>query len=150
MIHRRPTQWRQDVERGLPLLQEHGPERLLAAFTAGVRQHAIGAEYAQLRGLDAARRGPRRASRIDVDEGGRYLVSPSRAKLRLPDDRAGDRPRRRLHQPTVRWLYPDLAQRAEQEGLAYREVLAVLTAEAVAQRENRRGRPVSYTASHHG
>ncbi len=39
---------------------------------------------------------------------------------------------RRLHLPTVRRLYPDLAQRAEEEGLAYREFLALLIAEEVA------------------
>lgn len=78
LIHRRPTQWRLDVERGFTLLQEHGPERLLAAFTAGVRQHTIGAEYlaARLRGLEGARNRPPRASRIDADEGGRYLGIP--------------------------------------------------------------------------
>ncbi len=78
LIHRRPTQWRQDVEHGFTLLQQHGPERLLAAFTAGVRQHAIGAEYlaARLRGLEGTRRKPLRASRIDADEGGRYLGIP--------------------------------------------------------------------------
>ena len=81
LIHRRPSQWREDVEHCFALLQEHGPELLLAAFIAGVRQHAVGAEYvaARLRGLDAARGEPRRASRIDVDEGGRYLAIPLRS-----------------------------------------------------------------------
>jgi transposase len=78
LIHRRPSQWRPDVEHCFTLLQEHGPERLLATFTAGLRQHAIGAEYvaARLRGLDAERGEPRSASRIDVDQGGRYLAIP--------------------------------------------------------------------------
>jgi len=78
VIHRRPTQWRQDVEHCFTLLQEHGPERLLTAFSAGVRQRAIGAEYvaARLRGLAAARREPRRVSRSDVEQGGRYLAIP--------------------------------------------------------------------------
>lgn len=78
LIHRRPTQWRHDVEQCFTLLQQHGPARLLAAFTAGVRQRAIGAEYvaARLRGLEGERRRPLRASRIDVDEGGRYLGIP--------------------------------------------------------------------------
>ena len=39
---------------------------------------------------------------------------------------------RRLHLPTVRRLYPDLAERAEAEGMAYREFLALLMAEEVA------------------
>ena len=81
LIHRRPSQWRQDVEHCFTLLQEHGPARLLAAFTAGVRQHAIGAEYvvARLHGLDAERSEPRRRSRNDVEQGGRYLAIPLRS-----------------------------------------------------------------------
>jgi tRNA-specific 2-thiouridylase len=41
---------------------------------------AIGAEYvaARLRGLDAERGEPRRASRSDVEQGGRYLAIPLR------------------------------------------------------------------------
>ena len=45
---------------------------------------------------------------------------------------------RRLHLPTVRRLYPDLAQRAEAEGMAYREFLALLMAEEVAHRAQTR------------
>ncbi len=45
---------------------------------------------------------------------------------------------RRLHLPTVRRLYPDLAQRAEGEGLGYRDFLAVLMAEEVAHRTQTR------------
>jgi DNA replication protein DnaC len=45
---------------------------------------------------------------------------------------------RRLHLPTVRRLYPELAQRAEQDGLAYREFLALLMAEEVAHRAQTR------------
>src|SRR3989454_406686 len=45
---------------------------------------------------------------------------------------------RRLHLPTVRRLYPELVQRAEQEGLAYREFLALLIAEEVAHRAQTR------------
>jgi transposase len=80
LVHRRPTQWRQDVEHCFTLLQAHGPALLLAAFTAGLRQHAIGAEYvaARLRGLDADRAEPGNASRSDVDEGGGYLDIPRR------------------------------------------------------------------------
>lgn len=78
LIHRRPTQWRPDVERCFALLQEHGPERLLAAFTTGVRHHAIGAEYvaARLRGLQDERREPLSASQRDDRQGGRYLGIP--------------------------------------------------------------------------
>ena len=45
---------------------------------------------------------------------------------------------RRLHLPTVRRLYPDLAERAEAEGLAYRDFLALLMAEEVAHRTQTR------------
>jgi transposase len=81
LIHRRPTQWRPEVERCFTLLQEHGAAPLLAAFTAGLRRHAIGAEYvaARLRGLDAEGGEPRRGSRINAEEGGRYLGTPLRS-----------------------------------------------------------------------
>lgn len=45
---------------------------------------------------------------------------------------------RRLHLPTVRRLYADLAQRAEQDGLSYRDFLALLIAEEVAHRAQTR------------
>jgi DNA replication protein DnaC len=45
---------------------------------------------------------------------------------------------RRLHLPTVRRLYPDLAQRAEAEDLGYRDYLAMLMAEEVAHRAQTR------------
>ena len=45
---------------------------------------------------------------------------------------------RRLHLPTVRRLYPELVQRAEPDGLSYRDFLAVLMAEEVAHRAQTR------------
>jgi DNA replication protein DnaC len=45
---------------------------------------------------------------------------------------------RRLHLPTVRRLYPDLAERAESEELSYRDFLALLIAEEVAHRAKTR------------
>ena len=45
---------------------------------------------------------------------------------------------RRLHLPTVRRLYPELAARAEAEGMAYRDFLALLVAEEVAHRAQTR------------
>jgi len=45
---------------------------------------------------------------------------------------------RRLHLPTVRRLYPELAQRAETDSLGYRDFLAVLMAEEVAHRAQTR------------
>jgi DNA replication protein DnaC len=45
---------------------------------------------------------------------------------------------RRLHLPTVRRLYPELAQRAEQDSVGYRDYLALLMAEEVAHRAQTR------------
>jgi DNA replication protein DnaC len=45
---------------------------------------------------------------------------------------------RRLHLPTIRRLYPELQERAETEGLAYRDYLALLVAEEVAHRTQTR------------
>ena len=45
---------------------------------------------------------------------------------------------RRLHLPTVRTLYPELATRAEAEGMSYRDFLATLVAEEVAHRNQTR------------
>ena len=45
---------------------------------------------------------------------------------------------RRLHLPTVRRLYPELQERAEAEGMSYRDYLAVLIAEEVAHRAQTR------------
>ena len=45
---------------------------------------------------------------------------------------------RRLHLPTVRRLYPDLGTRAEEEGISYRDYLALLVAEEVAHRAQTR------------
>src|SRR5581483_11354925 len=80
-----------------------------------------------------------------------------RGRVRPDPGRAGSRPRRgrgmtaeappaidlagllrRLHLPTVRRLYPDLAARAEAEGMAYRDFLALLLAEEVAHRAQTR------------
>jgi DNA replication protein DnaC len=44
----------------------------------------------------------------------------------------------RLHLPTVRRLYPELAERAEHDELAYRDFLALLIAEEVAHRAQTR------------
>jgi len=80
LIHRRPSQWRPDVEQCFLLLQEHGAERLLMAFRTGLRQRAIGAEYvvARLRGRAAARGEGRSASQSHVEQGGRYVGIPLR------------------------------------------------------------------------
>lgn len=78
LVHRRPTQWRRDVEQCFTLLQAHPPARLLAAFAWGVAHHAIGAEYV----TNALRRGSRQkgeplgASPRALDEGGRYVDIP--------------------------------------------------------------------------
>jgi transposase len=49
LVHRRPTQWRRDVEACFALLQDHGPAPLRAALTWGVQHGAIGAEYVRTR-----------------------------------------------------------------------------------------------------
>jgi transposase len=78
LVHRRPTQWRQDVEQCFTLLQTHAPARLLAAFAWGVAHHAIGAEYvaSALRRARRTDRGPLGASQSVFDEGGRYVAIP--------------------------------------------------------------------------
>ena len=45
LVHRRPAQWRPDVEACFTLLQDYGPAALHEAFAWGVRHGAIGAEY---------------------------------------------------------------------------------------------------------
>ena len=45
---------------------------------------------------------------------------------------------KRLHLPTVRRLYPELAVRAEAEGMSYREYLGTLVAEEIAHRAETR------------
>jgi DNA replication protein DnaC len=45
---------------------------------------------------------------------------------------------KRLHLPTVRRLYAELAVRAEAEGMSYREYLEILTSEEVAHRAQTR------------
>jgi transposase len=45
LVHRRPAQWRHDVEDGFALLQDYGPVALLRALAWGVDHGAIGAEY---------------------------------------------------------------------------------------------------------
>ena len=78
LVHRRPTQWRRDVEQCFALLQAQGPTRLLAALAWGVTHHAIGAEYVTSALQRAARRKrePLGAPRTAFDEGGRYVGIP--------------------------------------------------------------------------
>lgn len=45
---------------------------------------------------------------------------------------------KRLHLPTVRRLYPELALRAEAEGMSYRDFLEILSAEEIAHRAQTR------------
>jgi hypothetical protein len=49
LVHRRPTQWRRDVEACFALLQDYGPAPLRAALAWGVQHGAIGAEYVRTR-----------------------------------------------------------------------------------------------------
>ncbi len=91
LIHRRPAQWRVDVEQCFSFLQAHGPRRLLAALRAGVQHPRIGAEYvrahltrrhAQNGGSGASGRFGERpsASRIAADEVGNTWISPRLAR----------------------------------------------------------------------
>jgi len=45
---------------------------------------------------------------------------------------------RRLHLPTIRRLYPELALRAEEEEMSYRTFLEILFAEEIAHRAETR------------
>ena len=45
LVHRRPAQWRHDVEDCFALLQDYGPTPLIHALAWGVAHGAIGAEY---------------------------------------------------------------------------------------------------------
>lgn len=56
----------------------------------------------------------------------------------VPPARDLDGMLRRLHLPTVRRLYADLATRAEAEGMAYRSYLETLVAEEIAHRSETR------------
>ena len=49
LVHRRPAQWRPDVEDCFALLQDYGPAALHDAFAWGVQHGAIGAEYVRTR-----------------------------------------------------------------------------------------------------
>jgi transposase len=49
LVHRRPSQWRHDVEDCFQRLQDYGPAAMLEAFAWGVQHHAIGAEYVTTR-----------------------------------------------------------------------------------------------------
>ena len=45
VVHRRPKKWIRDVDRLHDLLQNHGPERLRAAFEDGLQAQVFGAYY---------------------------------------------------------------------------------------------------------
>lgn len=45
LVHRRPAQWRRDVEDCFDLLQDYGPAPMLHALAWGVAHGAVGAEY---------------------------------------------------------------------------------------------------------
>lgn len=71
------------------------------------------------------------------------MSAPPRRGRRAPSSPAApardlDGMLRRLHLPTVRRLYPELATRAETEGMAYRLYLETLIAEEIAHRSETR------------
>jgi transposase len=47
IVHRRPRQWYEDVDRLHVLLQDHGPEVLRRAMEDGLREHMFGASYVE-------------------------------------------------------------------------------------------------------
>jgi DNA replication protein DnaC len=63
---------------------------------------------------------------------------PPAPPSRLPGSIDLDGLLRRLHLPTIRRLYPELQERAETEGISYRDYLATLVAEEVAHRAQTR------------
>src|SRR3970282_1577312 len=85
-------------------------------------------------GRRAARRPPRRRG---------VMTRPTRSRRRAPRPptepaRDLDGMLRRLHLPTIRRLYGDLATRAEADGMGYRVYLETLIAEEVAHRTETR------------
>src|SRR5258708_8217945 len=49
IVHRRPRQWYEDVDRLHVILQDHGPEVLRRAMEAGLGDHNFGASYVERR-----------------------------------------------------------------------------------------------------
>jgi hypothetical protein len=47
IVHRRPRQWFEDVDRLHQLLQNHGPEVLRRAMEEGLKQQIFGAFYVE-------------------------------------------------------------------------------------------------------
>src|SRR5580692_5131444 len=47
IVHRRPRQWYEDVDRLHAILQSHGPEVLRRAMEAGLQQQVFGAFYVE-------------------------------------------------------------------------------------------------------
>ena len=47
IVHRRPRQWYEDVDRLHAVLQSHGPEVLRRAMEAGLQQQVFGALYVE-------------------------------------------------------------------------------------------------------
>jgi hypothetical protein len=47
IVHRRPRQWYEDVDRLHAILQSHGPEVLRRAMQAGLQEHVFGAFYVE-------------------------------------------------------------------------------------------------------
>jgi hypothetical protein len=47
IVHRRPRQWFEDVDRLHQILQRHGPEVLRRAMEEGLKQQIFGAVYVE-------------------------------------------------------------------------------------------------------
>ena len=47
IVHRRPRQWFEDVDRLHVILQDHGPQVLRLAMESGLREQVFGASYVE-------------------------------------------------------------------------------------------------------
>ncbi len=91
LTHRRPRTWIHDVEQLHELLQAYGEAALRAAFTRGLAEQAIGAEYIA-HYLDAGPSRPCRLSRrpaADDTGSGTPARRPGPGRRRRPEGRRG-------------------------------------------------------------
>jgi DNA replication protein DnaC len=146
LIHQRPYTWKGDVERLFALLEELGDAHFRLVLQRVLFQRLIGADHVVT---------PRRpCPSAGLGHGGRVMTrvanrparpapAARRPTRRGPADppapvRDLDGMLKRLHLPTVRRLYADLATRAEADGMSYRTYLETLIAEEIAHRSETR------------
>ncbi|MCU0617208.1 MAG: IS21 family transposase, partial [Gemmatimonadaceae bacterium] len=154
VLHARAAGGARPRRRGL----RHGAGASAPAYVAGVHRAGLrraraarggrvsaapsaGAHAAPLR--RGVPRAPRRRARARHAAGGRVMsraprVSATTPPVVPPTDL--DAMLKRLHLPTVRRLYPELARRAEADGMTYQTFLELLIAEEIAHRAETRMR----------